>query len=667
MNWIGLLLLGACLFPKPQAIAQALQAPLTFWSPLNAPPVHYRIEGRIQGTSTLDAEFSETIDFTNTTGRTIQRLALNGVSECEHEPEITAKGFVIETVSRDEQGKILSPVSLTLTPPLAANAALHLDIKASCRIDNSAPEEDIFQHWYPQIWWGHATGDAYDVKIAAPEGYVLFTSGRQDPKTGWNHQEHVRDFGLFLAKNVQVKEAEAGDVLVRVVFRPKGAECAQLLSTTAVDVITFYRKRFGVFPYSSLTIIPGGADPVGGYPVSSAIVAIHGEETFDPKADDTHWRWITAHEIGHQYWSEYVLSPGPDTLGWLLIGLGLYADREYSRPRGINHQHRDMMNGYIEGVRHGYDTTAGRTPEQEDALEWDYNNIVVHDKGLSIISALATVMGKATFDRAYVRVLKEFAGRPMSSDDFEKLCEQESGQDLRWFFDQWVRSDRFLSYQITSEHCQEETGIYQCQVKVKCLGTLKMPVPVAAEFEDGTHQTQSTDPWADVSVLTFRNNSPMKSARLDPDDDLALVVPPPAMTKAKLEEAIDQLGGTGSEAQALDLFRQAKDTAGVSQSDWLKLGLALYQGVHYAEAMEALTRGEQTVNGGPGEWRFACIAWQGAIMDLQNRRSEALERYQLSLELLKPYPWLKVKIDKYGVSIDLPWIQDRLKTPFQRK
>jgi len=76
------------------------------------------------------------------------------------------------------------------------------------------------------------------------------------------------------------------------------------------------------------------------------------------------------------------------------------------------------------------------------------------------------------------------------------------------------------------------------------------------------------------------------------------------MTRAKLSEAIGQLGGTGSEAQALDLFRQAKEMAGVSQFDWLNLGLALYQGTHYSEALEALTRGEQTANGGPGLWKI---------------------------------------------------------------
>ena len=197
MNKPALFLPGVFLFLELQAFAQTSNAPLRFWAPPIAPRVHYKIEGSIQSTSTLDAKFAESIDFTNTTGTPIQHLTLNGVSECEHEPEIAAQGHALETVFRDEQGKILSPISPTLTPPVSPNATLHLDIKTSCHFNNKTPDEEISQPWYPQIWWGHRTGDDYDVKMTAPQGYVLFTSGRPDPKTGWNHQENVRDFGLF--------------------------------------------------------------------------------------------------------------------------------------------------------------------------------------------------------------------------------------------------------------------------------------------------------------------------------------------------------------------------------------------------------------------------------------------------------------------------------------
>lgn len=152
MNRLALFLFVACLFPKLEASSQDLQTPLTFWAPLSAPRVHYKIEGRIQSSSTLDAEFSETVDFTNTTGRTIQLLALNEATWCGHEPEIRARGRLIDVMSRDEQGNILSRASLALAPALEPNGKLHLDIRATCHIDDTVPDEEQFQHWYPQIW-----------------------------------------------------------------------------------------------------------------------------------------------------------------------------------------------------------------------------------------------------------------------------------------------------------------------------------------------------------------------------------------------------------------------------------------------------------------------------------------------------------------------------------
>ena len=70
----------------------------------------------------------------------------------------------------------------------------------------------------------------------------------------------------------------------------------------------------------------------GGYPFATGIVAILGEEQFEKKPR-SHWQWITAHEIGHQYWGEYVMDT--DSPAWLWIGLGIYADHEYSRARGV--------------------------------------------------------------------------------------------------------------------------------------------------------------------------------------------------------------------------------------------------------------------------------------------------------------------------------------------
>jgi len=661
-----LFVLSACLCFSISSFAQNPQDSTIFWSPTTAPRAHYTIEGQIDVPAGI-LVLKETVHFKNDAARSLNRLAMKIPIECDKSPTIAANGQPVAILNDTEPNKLPSLLLLALPQAPAQGSALDLTIKANCHIGRDPAADGIrLESWYPQLWWGYPTHDDYDVKLAVTPGYVLATSGHHDAKTGWDHQENVRTFGMFLGKDMQVAEANAGDVLVRTVFTAKGADCARLLRETAVDVISFYRQRFGFFPYRSLTIVPGGSPRAnGGYPIAAALVGIHGQETYDPQAANTHWRWITAHEIGHQYWSEHVLSMEPDGLGWLMIGLGLYADREYSRSHGIPIQHREMMNGYIEGVRQGYDTTAGRTPEQEDALDWDYSNIVVHDKGLTIISALASVIGQASFNRAYLRALKEFAGRPMDSDDFERLCEQESGQELHWFFDQWVRSDRFLSYEISSHSCEKQAGDYLCQVKVTRLGTLQMPVPVTATFEDGSQQTQFSDRLADVSVLTFRSKSPMTASRLDPNDELALVVPPPAMTRAKLSQAIDQMEWTGAGKYALELFQHAKELANVGQAEWFKLGLTLYDGTHYNESLDAFGRAEKAAGDDPSS--FDCLVWQGIVLDVLNRRSEALERYRASLEVLKRDPSRRIQSDQYALLIDRAWVEARLQTPFQRK
>ena len=251
-------------------------------------------------------------------------------------------------------------------------------------------------------------------------------------------------------------------------------------------------------------------------------MVVHGQEQFDAGEPELHWRWITAHEIGHQYWGEYVLDA--DSPSWLWIGLGLYADREYTRACGLGvEQQVDKMNVYTEGAWQGLDTTLALTPDQFEQVSFDWNNVVKHGKGFSIISALACCLGQETFDRVYQRCLKDFAGRHLGSSEFQAACEAESGCDLGWFFDQWVRSNRYLLYEIEDQQSQKQGDRYVSNVCVKRLGTLAMPVRVVAIFEDGSQQHRTTDRLLAENMLTFESASPLVDAQIDPDRALPML------------------------------------------------------------------------------------------------------------------------------------------------
>jgi len=164
--------------------------------------------------------------------------------------------------------------------------------------------------------------------------------------------------------------------------------------------------------------------------------------------------------------------------------------------------------------------------------EFDFNNVVIHGKGLATVSALANLVGKGAFERVYKRCLKEFAGRPMGSRDLQALCEKEAEQDLAWFFDAWVRSDRFLSYEVASQNCVKQGDTFESAVRVKRLGTLRMPIPIEARFVDGTTQRKTADRDADETTLRFRSASHLREAVIDPDNELAIIVPPPGKKPA---------------------------------------------------------------------------------------------------------------------------------------
>jgi hypothetical protein len=166
--------------------------------------------------------------------------------------------------------------------------------------------------------------DNFEVRLNVPR---IARQRPADPD-GTYRLEKAPSFGIWLGRACKVLESQAGDVPVRCLYRLADKDCAQLLVDTAVDVINFYRERFGFYPYPSLAIVPGADEPMGGYALATSITVIHGMSRMNERPE-AHWRWITAHEIGHQYWGRYVLEK--DDPEWLWIGLGIHADREYCR------------------------------------------------------------------------------------------------------------------------------------------------------------------------------------------------------------------------------------------------------------------------------------------------------------------------------------------------
>jgi tetratricopeptide (TPR) repeat protein len=657
-------LLGVCLISFLALIFNVAAFPVTgarqgFWTPQDPPKARYVIDARIDP-PTGDLDGKEIITFRNTSRGPIDTVAMDWSTGPASFLSVSFSGKPLALLNPENAATLPSPLYYQLPEALRAGKKIELGVEFKKKgVFPPGSSSHTNSHLFPALWWdGLPVHDSYSVKLEIPPGFTMATTGRLDAKTGRYEAPAARSFGIFLGRGMKAESREAEGVLVTTVATGKGAKAAAVCLETACDVIKFAKGWLGFYPFSSLTIIPGGSGRWGGYPVATGIVAIHGLETYKDGESPLWWKWITAHEIGHQYWGEWVLDP--DDPAWLWIAMGITLDTEYLTTRGIDPERRaKWMGNYLNGVRSYYDMTVDIPPAQVEEIQYDHNNTVIHSKCPSIIFALDCLLGRPAFERIYKRCLAEYGGRRLGWRDFQRVCEQETGRNLAWFFEQWVRSNAYLCYKITAKNSQPDASGFLSTVTVRRLGTMKLPVPVKAVFEDGSTETQSTELSLETNVLTFKSQARLKDAVLDPEKKLAMLDEPlPAISN----QAARALAHGWSEENCAIVYQAIKGESIPNPDIWYRLGTQLYGKDLLESSSDCFARVSALEK--TGLYRFAALGWLGLLSDLRGKRTEALAHYR---EALKYDTGESMRHDQFRITINKPWLEERLKKPFTKQ
>jgi hypothetical protein len=647
---VSLLLLGIIFGPS-------LYAQDAYWVPTDPPKSHYIIDARIDLSPKGAIEGKETIVLKNTSLRPLSVVAVDWSMGPASSISVTASGRFLTPLNPESKPVLSSPLFYPLTEPLSPGKRLKLEVTFRKTVEFPAEDTDFGEtSWYPRLWWdGLPLHDSFSVKIDGPPGFALAASGRLNPKTGRYENEGARTFGIYLGEGMKTESREAEGVLITTLATEKGVKAAAACLDTAVDVIKHCQKWLGFYPFSFLNIVPGGSGRWGGYPFATGIVVIHGEETFKEGEPLVWWQHITSHEIGHEYWGEWVLDP--DDPAWLWIGMGIFIDTEYMMTRHLDPERRvEWMGNYLNGLRVYYDLTVDIPPARVEKIKYDHNNTVIHSKGPSIIFALDSVLGRTDFEKIFKKCLREYGGRRLGWKDFQRFCEKESGQDLSWFFDQWVRSNAYLCYKGEAQKPAKEGDEYLTEVKVSRLGTMRMPIPVKAVFEDGTEAVQSTDRILDVNILTFKSKAKLREAVLDPEKKLAMLDKPLTPISLEAAEALAP-GWEGKDSPII--YKMFKDE-GIPNGDfWYRLGMGLFELGQYDESFNCFEKVSNLQR--EGLEKFVALSWMGLLKDLLGKRPEALRYYR---EALKFDTGESMRHDQFKIQMDKKWVEERLKTPF---
>ena len=131
--------------------------------------------------------------------------------------------------------------------------------------------------------------------------------------------------------------------------------------------------------------------------------------------------------------------------------------------------------------------------------------------------ALRDVMGDSAFHRFLRGYYSRWAFKHVDETAMRSAAERVHGEDLRWFFDQWIHRTGLIDYAVRASESREVDGGWLTRVKVEKRGEYWHPVPVGVRTAAGWTMLPTTLParsriGSGVLVCIASSWSPMGGA-----------------------------------------------------------------------------------------------------------------------------------------------------------
>ena len=192
----------------------------------------------------------------------------------------------------------------------------------------------------------------------------------------------------------------------------------------------FYSDYVGPFAYQKLAHVEA-AGMGGGTEHASSI--FYGEKGITAGAGPV------VHETAHQWFGDAVTEHDWNDI-WLSEGFATYFTLLYT-------EHAAGRDAFVDGLRRSRDTvlkleaSLPNTPVVHvnlDDARREPTNQLVYQKGAWALHMLRDLVGTETFWRGIRDYYQRYLNTTASTDDFRQVMERASGQDLGWFFRQWL-------------------------------------------------------------------------------------------------------------------------------------------------------------------------------------------------------------------------------------
>ncbi len=280
-----------------------------------------------------------------------------------------------------------------------------------------------------------------DMYITVPTGLSAFSNGllvdtttSEEGTTTWHWQEKhpIASYLIALAvSNYEVHQEpyvsiDQDTIPLEFYVTPEKFENAELSWQNLSQMMRVFEELLGPYPfdrYSMAETYQSGAMEHQTM-TSMSTNLITGDHKYD---------YIVAHELAHHWFGDYVTLTDWREI-WLNEGFASYCEALYFEQIAG----QDSLRGTMQTMATNYFSEVGRIGHfalYDPVYMWGYT---VYQKGAWVLHMLRYLVGDDAFINTLRNYLDQHAYGNATIDDFQRIAEQESGQDLDLFFEQWI-------------------------------------------------------------------------------------------------------------------------------------------------------------------------------------------------------------------------------------
>src|SRR5271165_3084384 len=314
--------------------------------------------------------------------------------------------------------------------------------------------------------------------------------------------------GTILIGKYETTKSSEGGLDVTVYTTEKNKDYAQAYAETASKAFFFYTSTFGPPLSSRLSVVelPDDTVPSAWAPDIAAIAG----RTFAAKVN---YR-LLANTIAHQWWGTTV-SPATRNDWWLNDGFARYSEAMYVQhvagQAGFEEVTKDMAVGAL-----AYISVPLSQVGKMDVFSPEFQSLVT-DKGGSILNMLRWVIGEEAFDKTMRELLTKYSGKSITVEDLRQVAEQASGQQLSWFFVQWLDSTGAPEFKMTYTIYRTQKGFRVVGEIQQDLDLFRMPVELKIDT-DGKTETKRIEVSGTDSAFAVETFGKPRKITVDPNN-----------------------------------------------------------------------------------------------------------------------------------------------------